>query len=305
MSKPIKPAWHPSYWLTWLGMSLWWCIAQLPYSVQLQLAKPLTGLLKIAGKRRLKIIRRNLELCFPEKTAAEREAIFQENLYASAMAFFETGISWFWSPKRLRKLYTIEGIEHLHALDGQGALLTAMHFTTLDIGASLMGLEWPIDGMYRPHNNPAYDWFQRRGRNRLNEGSTLYSRDDARGVLRALKKGRVIWYAPDQDYGMKNNRSVFAPFFGIQAASVIATSKFAKVGKAAVVPFTQTRKADGTGYHLTLYPALENYPSGDDVADCTTINQLAERLIREKPEQYLWAHRRFKSRPESEASLYL
>ena len=295
---------HPRFWLLWLGLGVLWLVVQLPYKVQLYIGRVLGGLMyRVAGDRR-RIAARNLELCFPEKTAAERERLLKDNFASTGIAFFEMAMSWWWSKPRLAKLAHVEGLEHLeHAQrEGKGVILMAFHFTTLEIGAALLGQKHTIDGMYREHNNPLFDFIQRRGRERHNADSLAVERDDVRGMLKLLRSGRAIWYAPDQDYGSK--QSIFVPLFGIPAATVTATSKFAKLGKAQVVPFTQQRLADGSGYKLVIHAPLSDFPGESDEADCLRINQWVERAIRECPEQYLWAHRRFKTRPPGEPKLY-
>jgi len=178
----------------------------------------------------------------------------------------------------------------------------AVHFTTLEIGAALLGQLHTIDGMYREHDNPLFDFIQRRGRERHNLDATAIEREDIRAMLKVLRAGRAIWYAPDQDYGRK--QSIFVPLFGIQAATVTATTKFARLGKARVVPFTQRRLEDGSGYRLVIHPPLEHFPGESEEADCLRINQWVEQVVSACPEQYLWAHRRFKTRPEGEPKLY-
>ena len=295
---------HPRFWLLWLGLGVLWLVVQLPYKVQLCIGRMLGAVMyRIAGDRR-RIAARNLELCFPEKTAAERERLLKENFASTGIAFFEMAMSWWWSKPRLAKLAHVEGLEHLEQAqrEGKGVILMAFHFTTLEIGAALLGQQHTIDGMYREHNNPLFDFIQRRGRERHNADSLAVERDDVRGMLKLLRSGRAIWYAPDQDYGAK--QSIFVPLFGIPAATVTATSKFAKLGKAKVVPFTQQRLADGSGYKLVIHAPLSDFPGESDEADCLRINQWVERAIRECPEQYLWAHRRFKTRPPGEPKLY-
>lgn len=295
---------HPRFWLLWLGLGVLWLVVQLPYKVQLCIGRVLGAVMyRIAGDRR-RIAARNLELCFPEKTAAERERLLKENFASTGIAFFEMAMSWWWSKPRLAKLAHVEGLEYLEQAqrEGKGVILMAFHFTTLEIGAALLGQQHTIDGMYREHNNPLFDFIQRRGRERHNADSLAVERDDVRGMLKLLRSGRAIWYAPDQDYGAK--QSIFVPLFGIPAATVTATSKFAKLGKAKVVPFTQQRLADGSGYKLVIHAPLSDFPGESDEADCLRINQWVERAIRECPEQYLWAHRRFKTRPPGEPKLY-
>ncbi len=280
----------------------WWLLVQLPFRWQLGLGHYLGKVLyRLAAKRR-NIAARNIALCFPELSAAEQEMLVRDNIESTAIALFETGMAWFWPHSRLRKLFNISGLEHIEAAEGQGVLLMAFHFTTLDIGGAFVCMSMSIDAMYRPHKNPVYDYVQRKGRERHSAATDVVTRDDVREMLRRLKAGRTIWYAPDQDYG--KGHSVFVPFFGIPAATVTATAKFARLGKAKVIPFAQYRRADGSGYDVEIYPPWEDFPSGDETADAARINVTAEQLIRPHPEQYLWSHRRFKSRPDGETSLY-
>ncbi|MCY1281829.1 Lipid A biosynthesis lauroyltransferase [compost metagenome] len=295
---------HPRFWPLWLGLGLLWLIAQLPYPALLRMGRGLGALMYGLAVSRRQIAQRNLELCFPELSAAERKRLLKENFASTGIAFFEMAISWWWPKKRLRKLAHIEGLEHLKQAqaEGQGVILMAVHFTTLEIGAALLGQQHTIDGMYREHDNPLFDYLQRSGRERHNLDATAVEREDVRGMLKLLRGGRAIWYAPDQDYGRK--QSLFVPLFGIPAATVTATTKFARLGRARVLPFTQRRLADGSGYRLTVHPPLSDFPGESEEADCLRINQWVESVIRECPEQYLWAHRRFKTRPEGEPKLY-
>lgn len=292
----------PRYWLLWLGFGVWWCLAQLPYPVIVQLGKALGGLLFLAGGRRKKIARRNLELCFPELSGEQCNKLLRDNFRCYGLAFFEVGIAWWWSNKRFRKIVRIEGLEHLENLNGQGALLTAIHLTTLEIGAAAVSLEVPACGMHRPHKNPVYEYVQIKGREKRRPGNKLYSRDDVRGALKALRQGEILWYAPDQDYGIK--QGVFAPFMGVNAATITATARFASAGKAKIIPLTQQHLPGFKGYKVTVHPPLEGFPVNDDYRDAVTINMLAEEFIRLQPQSYLWVHRRFKTRPNGEASLY-
>lgn len=306
MERPVFQAGflHPRYWPLWLGLGLLWLTVQLPYGFLLRLGRWLGLLMHTSASSRKKIVMRNLELCFPALSAEQRKRLARENFASMGIAFFEMAISWWWSKKRLARLAHIEGLEHLQALQAQqkGAILMAAHFTTLEIGAALLGQVHTIDGMYRRHRNPVFDYVQRRGRERHNLDATAIEREDVRAMLKVLRAGRAIWYAPDQDYGRK--QSIFVPLFGIEAATVTATTKFARLGRASVVPFTQERLADGTGYRLVIHPPLEDFPGETEAQDCRRINHWIEQVIAECPEQYLWAHRRFKTRPPGEAKLY-
>lgn len=294
---------HPRFWPLWLGLGLLWLVVQLPYGALLALGRLLGAVMYRVSRRRV-VAARNLELCLPERSAAERDRLLRENFASSGIAFFEMAMSWWWPRERLARLAHIEGLEHLQAAqrEGHGVILMALHFTTLEIGAALLGQRHTIDGMYREHKNALFDYVQRRGRERHNLDSTAIEREDVRTMLKVLRQGRAIWYAPDQDYGRK--QSLFVPLFGIEAATVTATSKFARLGRALVVPFTQERLADGSGYCLVVHPPLADFPGESEEADCLRINQWVEQAVRACPEQYLWAHRRFKTRPEGAPKLY-
>lgn len=295
---------HPRFWLLWLGLGLLWLVVQLPYALLLRLGALLGQVMQVFAHERRAIVARNLELCFAQLPFVERQRLMQENFESTGIAFFEMAMSWWWPKARLARLAHVEGLEHLRAAQaaGEGAILMAAHFTTLEIGAALLGQLHTIDGMYREHDNPVFDFVQRRGRERHNPDSLAVEREDVRGMLKLLRKGRAIWYAPDQDYGAR--QSLFVPLFGIPAATVTATSKFAKLGKARVVPFTQQRLAGGKGYRLVVHPPLAGFPGDTEEADCLRINQWVEQAIIDCPQQYLWAHRRFKSRPEGAERLY-
>ncbi|MBL4567549.1 MAG: LpxL/LpxP family Kdo(2)-lipid IV(A) lauroyl/palmitoleoyl acyltransferase [Porticoccus sp.] len=293
---------HPRYWLIWLGMGCWWLLVLLPYPVMMWLGRQLGALMFRFGGYRYQIGEINLKLCFPDMDDAQRHQLLRDNFTSYGIAFFEVGMAWWWSTKRLNKFIQLEGMEHIDALQGQGALLMAIHYTTLEVGASALSARHSIDGMYRPHKNAVYDYIQSKGRRVRDPAGLYHSREDVRGMFKGLRKGRIIWYAPDQDYGRK--QSVFAHFFGVTAASVTATARFAKIGNAAILPFSQVRLPDNKGYRVVVHPPLENFPTGDDVADAETINRQIEAFILQQPDQYMWIHRRFKTRPEGEERPY-
>jgi KDO2-lipid IV(A) lauroyltransferase len=294
---------HPRYWLTWFGFGLWRLITLLPFPLLIMLGRAI-GLVFYAMPSRRKIIaRRNIETCFPDLSAAEQQAMLRANFISTGIAVMEVGIAWWWSKKRFAKLIHIEGVENLDAVKGRGIMLLGIHFTTLEIGAAALSAVVNMDGMYRAHGNPVYDFLQARGR--LNKGigdGVVFERRDVRGTMKALKRGRALWYGPDQDYGL--NQGIFAPFFNVQAATVYATARFAEKTGAAVVPFSHIRLPGSQGYKVTVYPALEDFPVGDDLVDTTRINKIVEEFIMLQPDQYLWVHRRFKNRPEGEPDIY-
>jgi KDO2-lipid IV(A) lauroyltransferase len=294
---------HPRHWLVWLGFGLWRAITMLPYPILLAMGSGLGLLVYRFPSRRKTIAKRNIELCFPNQSAAENKAMLRANFISIGMAVMEVGIAWWWSKKSFAKLLHFEGLENLSAIKDRGVMLLGIHYTTLEIGTAGISSVFQMDGMYRAHGNPVYDFLQARGRLKqgLGEGM-VFERRDVRGTMKALKNGRSLWYGPDQDYGL--GQGLFVPFFGIQAATVYATARFAEKTGAAVVPFSHVRLPGAQGYKITVYPALEDFPVGDDFVDTSRINKLIEDLVLLQPDQYLWVHRRFKNRPEGEADLY-
>jgi KDO2-lipid IV(A) lauroyltransferase len=294
---------HPRYWLTWFWLALWRIVTILPYRLLLLIGKLIGLFLYWLPTRRKHIARTNIQLCFPELEAKHQRSLLKDNFYSMGMALMEVGMAWWWSKERLQKLVTIEGIENLDRPLNKGVILLGMHFTTLEVGAAALTSAIEIDGMYKAHTNPVYDYVQFKGRVSHNvDGCNLFDRNDMRGSLKSLKNGRVLWYLPDQDYGLR--QGLFAPFFGIQAATIHATSGIAKSTGAAVIPVTFKRLANAKGYKIIIEGALDNFPSNDLLTDTTRINQLIEKYVREQPAQYLWVHRRFKNRPNGEKDYY-
>jgi len=295
---------HPRHWLLWLGFLVWRLITALPFPILLLLGKGI-GLAVFSFKSRRKTIaKRNIEVCFPTLTVNEQHEMLRNNFINTGIAFMEIGMAWWWSSRRLAKLLSFEGLEHLKAVpEGRGTMLLGIHYTTLEIGGAAVSMVTQMDGMYRAHGNPVFDYIQASGRVSKGKGDTVvFERRDVRGSMKALKKGRTLWYGPDQDYGL--GQGLFAPFFGISAATVYATARFADKTGAAVVPFNHIRLPGSRGYKISFHPALESFPSGDDLVDATRINKLIEKFILLQPDQYLWVHRRFKNRPEGDPDIY-
>lgn len=297
---------HPRYWPTWLLMAFWWLLVLLPYPLMCLLGKTVGAILFRFAKTRRLITQRNIELCFPELSAAERAAIVRESFESAGMAFFETGIAWWWPTWRLKRITAMKGMEHVKNLDGQGVMLLGMHFMTLEIAGAVLSQNISYGAMYRAHENPVFNYVQYCGRSRKgllgNEQQVFIPREDLRTPIKMLRDGKLVWYAPDQDYGIRYG--VFAPFFGIPAATITTTGKLAQMGRARVLPFTHKRLTHGRGYEVSIHAPLDNYPTGNEFDDATRINQVIEQHIRLNPGQYLWAHRRFKSRPEGAENRY-
>lgn len=287
---------HPRWWPTWLGIGTMWFVAQLPLRLQWWLGR-MAGLLTLKfGKSRRHITEINIQLCFPELNEQQRNALVRNSFMANGIGLMEVGIGWFRDTSKLKKITNIHGLDHFNeALErGKGILLVGAHFSTLEMGGSLSTEYIKSDVMQRDHNNPLMNAVMTRRRERR-YGKVLGARD-LRGLLRCLKQNRAVWYATDQDYGRKD--IVFAPFFGIPAGTITATSRIAERSGCVVMPFSHFRHDDKPGYDIYFHPPLENFPSGDDLEDATRINAFIEQEIRKAPDQYLWMHRRFKTRPD-------
>ncbi|MGV7093031.1 kdo(2)-lipid IV(A) palmitoleoyltransferase [Siccibacter turicensis] len=294
---------HPRHWLTWTGVSILWLLVQLPYPVLAKLGSTLGRLARPFLKKREYVANRNLELCFPKMEAASRNTLLTDNFTSLGMALIETGMAWFWSDARLRKHFDVEGFANLqHALDqGKGVMVVGVHFMSLELGGRVMGLCRPMMATYRPHNNPVLEWVQTRGRLRSNKA--MIDRRNLKGLVGALKKGEAVWFAPDQDYGRKG--SVFAPFFAMEnTATTNGTYVISRLSGASMLTITMIRRKDNAGYRLYIGNMLTDYPSGNEQAAAGYINKVIEDEILRAPEQYLWVHRRFKTRPLGEAASY-
>ena len=294
---------HPRYWPSWLGIGVLWLVVQLPYPVIYRLGNAIGHLAMRLMRRRAQIAYRNLELCFPHKSEAERHEMVVKNFESVGMGVMETGIAWFWPTKRVNRWMDASGLEHIRAVQdsGRGVLLIGIHFLTLEMGARMFGIHNPGIGVYRPNDNPVIDLLQTWGRMRSNKD--MIDRKDLKGMIRALKNGEIIWYAPDHDYGPR--ASVFAPLFAVKdAATTSGTWMLAKTSKACVVPFVPRRKPDGKGYELIILEPECNPPLDDAETTAAWMNTIVEKCIMMAPEQNMWLHRRFKTRPEGAPSLY-
>ncbi len=287
---------------TWSGIGAAWLLTRLPVGWQLALGRGLGRLAWHLARRRRHIGEVNLRLCFPDLSATERRRLLRAHFRALGMGVVETAMSWWLPGRRLRPLVTLEGLEHLEAAlaRGRGVILLSAHFTTLEIAGRLLALQAPFHVMYRSHKNPVFEAVMRRARER--HFDRAIRRDDLRGFLRSLRQGMPVWYAPDQNYGREH--SIFVDFFGVPAATITATHRLARLSGAPVVPFFPQRLGEDPRYRLRLLPALEGFPGDDEVADTRRINALIEEAVRACPEQYLWVHRRFKTRPPGAAPVY-
>jgi len=292
---------HPKFWAGWVIIGLAWCITRLPISSQFWLGKQLGKLVYRIGGRRLDITRTNIALCFPELSDAKQEKLIKEIFISTGISATETALAWFQPAGSYSKHMKIKGLELLEEAQkkGKGVLLVGAHFATLDIAGALLGSVSELDVIYRKNKNPQIELLMYKGRKRNYQ--EVLERKDTRQILRRLKQGATIWYAADQDYGKKH--SVFVPFFGVEAASITATTRLATFNDSAVLFFSHYRDPGDQSWNLEI-SNIDAYPGNDVTMDARKINSIIEQKIRKHPEQYLWLHRRFKTRPEGAAGLY-
>ncbi|MDO6775589.1 LpxL/LpxP family Kdo(2)-lipid IV(A) lauroyl/palmitoleoyl acyltransferase [Shewanella sp. 3_MG-2023] len=295
---------HPKHWPLWFGVALMKLTQLLPLRWQMTLGKGLGRLvLKLAASRR-HTAERNFQLCFPDMPAQEREALLKRNFEETGKALFDTINAWWWSDEKVQQHMTIKGDEHVRntLYNGQGVILFAVHCLPLEMGARMFGQFQPGIGVYRPHNNPVMEYLQVKGRLRSNKG--LVPKRDLRKMVKSLRNPDVIWYTADQDFGRSS--AVFIPLYAVpDAATITGATTLAKLGRAKVLPFFVERNDDDTGYNMEILAPLDNFPGENELEDAIRGNKIIEQLIDRNRNQYMWLHRRFKTRPTKETpSLY-
>jgi KDO2-lipid IV(A) lauroyltransferase len=292
----------PRYWPTWIGLGLLRLSCILPYRLQLGIGRMLGRVAhRFAGKRRA-IARRNIELCFPELSPAQRDELALAHFEALGMSILELGLGRWASDRKLLAMTRIEGAEHVRdaAERGIGVILLSAHFTTLEISGRVLCLHIPpFEAVYRKNRSEFMTEILRTNREKSARGTI--EKNDIKSMVRSLREGVPVWYAPDQSYNRK--QSALLPFFGVPSMTNTATGTLARLSKAIVVPFFPRRLPEG-GYVLTILPPLEGIPGDDPVEDTKKYLEILERQIRLCPEQYYWVHRKFKNRPEPLPDVY-
>ncbi len=292
----------PIYWPAWLGIGILWLITRLPHRWQIAIGNSIGKLLFCFPTQLKHVTLINIKLCFPELSAQEQMNLARKNFAAIGTGIIEAAMSWWLPDEKFQYLFHINGLEHLEKAltKGKGIILLGPHFTCLEMIGRLLGMKYSFAVMYRPHKKRLIAFLHERFRK--HSYLEYIPRHKLRQLLRVLNKNIPIWYAYDVDGGKK--RSVFAPFFGIPTASLTAVSRLVNLSGAAVVPIDFHRCDNEFRYQVNLYPELENFPSDDLHADATRLNAALEHSIRQKPEQYVWQYKRFKTRPEGEARFY-
>lgn len=293
--------------LTRLFIAAMWLFQWLPYPVQRIVGNAVGDLLYVVVPSRRRIALRNLELCFPQWSDAERVRVVRAHCRAFARTFLDRALLWFAPKARLQRLIRVEGEEHLDAAlpsrTGKPLIVVVPHFLGLDAGGMAYTMKHRGVSMYTEQSNKVLDRQLRAGRGRFN-APELYSRSDGiRPVVRAMKRGLPYYVLPDMDFGIQD--AVFVDFFGVKAATVTVVPKLARMTGANVIALVSTLADDGAGYVARYYPTWTDYPGAMDDAEGTRyVNAFIEARVLEHPEQYYWVHKRFKTRPPNEGNVY-
>lgn len=284
---------------SWLAVALLWLLHWLPGPALAATGRALGRLLYRFGRGR--VTDTNLALCFPEMPEAERKALGLRHFEALGRSAIELSVLWFGSDERLLGMVRLVGLENLEKVRDRPVIIFAPHFVGVDLcGVRLAGQVPNSASIYSRQKNPVLDRYLLHGRLRLGSPLMLPRQDGIRAIVKALRAGRALYFLPDMDFGGRD--AIFSPFFGVAAATVTALPRLAQLGRATVVPAIARQLEDG--YELRIHPPWEDYPTGNLEADVRRMNAFIEERVREAPEQYLWAHKRFKTRPPGERSPY-
>ncbi len=295
-----RSARHPIYWPTWFGLGVFYVLTFLPWSAKRAISAALGQFIYYVIPIRRRVVLTNLRLAFPRKTDPELRRLARAHYRSLALGLFETCAAW-WEPSDKLPPYRIIGREHLEEAlaSGEGALVLTAHVTLLELGARIVNEQLPFCALYRDPNNPVVADIMRRSRE--NHLRLAIPFEDLRGLVRTLKQGNIVWYAPDQ--GKRTKMSEILPFFGEPAITNVATSRIAKMSGCRVVPYFAHREPDGC-YILEALPPMDNFPSGDHTADAVRVTKFIEERVQQHPEQYFWVHKRYKQRGDGYPDVY-
>jgi KDO2-lipid IV(A) lauroyltransferase len=292
----------PRYWPMWLVFGLMRLISMLPLRWMQAIGAGIGLLIYRLVASRRRVARINIKQAYPDYEEEQIRTLNIASFKSLGISVFEIALAWWKNRDYLRSICEIEGQQHLdQALArGKGVILLTGHFTTLEIGAMLIGLHTTLNGVYKKAHNPMFNAFMAHYRSTY--GEELIENKNVRALIRGLRKGRATWFAPDQDFADQD--IVFTPFLGGVASTLTATARMAEMTGAAVVPFYPVRLEKGRGYKLVILPALEDFPSDDIDRDSARVNQAIEDMVYANPEQYGWVHKRFKTQPPGKPSVY-
>ncbi|MDO4636178.1 MAG: lysophospholipid acyltransferase family protein [Lautropia sp.] len=275
-------------------------LAALPYSWLRHLGNAAGVLLYYGVRRRTHIARVNLSLCFPQMPEAERNAIILAHCKYFARSFLDRFMLWYRPVDFIRTLVTLENEHLFDELAGKPLILLAPHFLGMDAGGTRLTIDHTMFTMFANQKNKVFNEEMRKGRARFSGAMVLSRQDGLRGAIRKIRQGVPFYFLPDMDLGARD--SVFVPFFGVSAATVTSVARLAQMTGARVLPCV-TLMTD-SGYRTRFYPAWDDFPGEDVVAATRRMNAFIEERVLEAPAQYLWTHKRFKTRPPGEPDLY-
>jgi KDO2-lipid IV(A) lauroyltransferase len=287
-----------------LLLGLLWALSHLPLAAQAALGRGVGALLyRLAGTRR-HVAERNLELCMPELGRAERDALVREHFKWLGRSLLERGLLWYAPVERLRRLIRVEGDVSLAERSERPVMWLVPHFLALDVAgvATQLFQKKQVGSIYQKQSNPVFDAAIRRGRLRFDQGEVYSRHERALPLIRAIKRGWAFFNLPDMDFGRKE--TAFVPFFGVPASTLLAPSKMARSLGMTVQPVVAETLPGGAGYRVRFLDAWTDWPTDDPVADAARMNRWIEAEVRRNPAQYLWVHKRFKTRPAGERPLY-
>jgi KDO2-lipid IV(A) lauroyltransferase len=287
-----------------LVIALLWLLHWLPVRVQWAIGAGVGALLHALAGPRLRIARRNLELCLPELDARARNALVGEHFRWLGRSLVERGMLWYAPRERLAQMIEIEGDVGFAARTEGAVMWLVPHFLALEIAglSVLLFQSRPGCDIYQRQSNAVFDAAISRGRHRFGQSVIVPRKDGIKPLIRAIRdEGRAFFNMPDMDFGRKE--SAFVPFFGVPAATLLAPSRMARMLKMTVQPVVAEMKADG-GWRVRFLPPWTDWPTDDPVADVARMNAWIESEVRRLPAQYLWVHKRFKTRPLGEPGLY-
>lgn len=300
--KASKPLWHPVYWSSWIAVFTLYMLSLMPMRTKQNFGAWLGRVLESKLKSRREVARRNLQACMPELSDAERDQLVEDNFVACTRGFLESIHAWWRDTEPYYENAQVEGLEHLAEAQarGKGTLLIGGHYSIFDFALPLIARHLKKPGyMYRPNDNPVIDRMIERGRRR-HFGIQPFTKRELKPMARYLKNGGEVWFACDQDFGKKTE--VFVPFFGVDAPCITSPSYIAKLSGASVICVSHLRLPNGQ-YQVRFSPIQEGFGE-DKEADAKVWNSYIEAAIREHPDQYLWLHKRFKTRPEGADPIY-
>ncbi len=293
----------PDFWLQWLAIGVLVLIQFLPRKILMGLGALIGTLFSRLNKKRRDIAQKNIELCFPEKTDIERQQLLQLHFRTYGKGVLDLGLIWWGSERRLEKLTDCEGMEHYRSAlkSGRPVIAITPHLIGLEFCGGMLSRLHPMVAMMKEFHNPLYNRLITKRRGRF--GLIMVNRNQGlRPLLKGLKRGRSCFYIPDEDFG--SNNSVFAPFFGQQAATLTTLGRMTKMTNALVLPCFAFLDPESGRYRFMIRDVLEDFPSGDQTADATNMNRAMEQGIRQAPEQYMWTQRWFRTQPDGQASPY-